>query len=383
MIKYFLSLIFLLIPLFVIFNDLISYNVVPVAVPSKKRNLENVAENKYVPTANSANNGSSSSKINNNSSKINACVFLMCRNDDIHLLSIILGKFEKQFNSKFKYPYVLLNDQPFTDDFKKQASLLTNSTMEFGLIPKEHWSLPEWIDPVMLNYSMLTNNINLAHGLDINYHHMCRYFSGFFFRHELTLKYDYYIRVDLHANFPCPIDVDPVRTLVDENKLYGFALSLHEDPWTIPTLWDKVKAYLNHTKDDYSKFNFVDQHMNKFGCQAAHCCLDRSQFYNNFEVAPFSLWRDKQFIEYFDYLDKTGGFYYERWGDAPMRSFYLITKIDRKRIRWLHEFSYGHYNLYNFPSDPVERSKCENVTDVDPWMPNVYCVELWEKVRQV
>ncbi|KIL57872.1 glycosyltransferase family 15 protein [Amanita muscaria Koide BX008] len=44
------------------------------------------------------------------------------------------------------YPYVFLNEEPFTDEFNKRVSVLTNSKMEFGVIPRDHWFQPDWID---------------------------------------------------------------------------------------------------------------------------------------------------------------------------------------------------------------------------------------------
>lgn len=35
-------------------------------------------------------------------------------------------------------------------------------------------------------------------------------------------------------------------------------------------------------------------------------------FWSNFEVGDLSLWRSEAYIKLFDYLDRSGGFYYER-----------------------------------------------------------------------
>lgn len=31
-------------------------------------------------------------------------------------------------------------------------------------------------------------------------------------------------------------------------------------------------------------------------------------------------WRSKAYSDFFDFLDSKGGFFYERWGDAPVHS---------------------------------------------------------------
>lgn len=59
-----------------------------------------------------------------------------------------LQVFEKRFNHRYDYPYVLLNDVAFTVDFKHRLSkaLPANRLIEYGQIPKEQWSYPAWID---------------------------------------------------------------------------------------------------------------------------------------------------------------------------------------------------------------------------------------------
>lgn len=68
----------------------------------------------------------------------------------------------------YQYPWVFLNEVEFTEDFKRLASLflwpsrlvfnidhlarqrrvsvLTDANVTFGVIPKDHWYQPDWID---------------------------------------------------------------------------------------------------------------------------------------------------------------------------------------------------------------------------------------------
>ena len=45
-----------------------------------------------------------------------------------------------------------------------------------------------------------------------------------------------------------------------------------------------------------------------------------NHFWSNFEIADFRFFRGQQYTDYFDLLDRSGGFFYERWGDAPVHS---------------------------------------------------------------
>lgn len=59
-----------------------------------------------------------------------------------------MTEFEAKFNRKFGYPYVFLNEQPFTEHFKITIAVLTRKKIEFGFIPPEHWHQPDFIDEI-------------------------------------------------------------------------------------------------------------------------------------------------------------------------------------------------------------------------------------------
>ena len=73
---------------------------------------------------------------------------------------------------------------------------------------------------------------------------MCRFESGFFFRHELLADYEQYWRVEPSIKLFCDVNFDPFILMKKENKKYGFTLSLYEYGETIPTLWDVTKKFM-------------------------------------------------------------------------------------------------------------------------------------------
>lgn len=69
--------------------------------------------------------------------------------DDLRAAVLILipSLLQDRFNRKYHYPYVFLNDEPFSDEFKKYTTGAASGPCSYGLVPKEHWSdTPEWID---------------------------------------------------------------------------------------------------------------------------------------------------------------------------------------------------------------------------------------------
>lgn len=96
------------------------------------------------------------------SDRANATFVFLCRNSDLPGVVSSIQQMEDRFNRRHGYPWVLLNEEPFTEEFKEYANLpclfsrmtrvcrrvrvLTDAPVHFGQIPPEHWYQPEWID---------------------------------------------------------------------------------------------------------------------------------------------------------------------------------------------------------------------------------------------
>ena len=113
--------------------------------------------------------------------RANACIFVLCRSSDLSGILSSMSTLELTFNHKYNYPYVFVNDVPFTEEFKKVVSEATNSKTEFGLIPKEHWSLQYNIDENAYAHRLQEMcNQSIIYGDSRSYRFMYRYNSRFF-----------------------------------------------------------------------------------------------------------------------------------------------------------------------------------------------------------
>ena len=196
-------------------------------------------------------------------SKVNATFVTLARNSDTWDIAKSIRHVEDRFNRKYNYDWVFLNDKPFDDEFKRVTSNLVSGKTKYGVIPKEHWSFPEWIDQdkaAKVRQEMKQKKI--IYGDSKSYRHMCRYESGFFFRHDLMMDYDWYWRVEPGIELFCDIDYDAFKYMEENGKKYSFVLSLLEYPETIPTLWDSVKGFMSkhpeHIEPDNSKSFLTD-----------------------------------------------------------------------------------------------------------------------------
>ncbi|EGN94535.1 glycosyltransferase family 15 protein [Serpula lacrymans var. lacrymans S7.3] len=256
-----------------------------------------------------------------------------------------MEQMEIKFNNKFRYPWVLLNEEPFTDDFKRRVSIVTDAPVSFGLIPHDHWFQPDWIDEskAALGRYKLTRQ-RIIYGGSVSYRNMCRFNSGFFYRHELLKQYQWYWRVEPDVSYFCDLDYDPFLFMQDNNKLYGFTISLLEWAPTIATLWGTVKDFIAQNPQYVAEGNAM-----QFLSDDAGDTYNLCHFWSNFEIANMDFWRGEAYSKYFEYLEAKGGFYYERWGDAPIHSIAVSLFAKKDQIHFFKDIGYRHSPFQHCP----------------------------------
>ena len=55
----------------------------------------------------------------NTTRRANAAFVVLARNGDLAGILESIKQMEDRFNKKYKYPYVFLNEEPFSEEFKK------------------------------------------------------------------------------------------------------------------------------------------------------------------------------------------------------------------------------------------------------------------------
>lgn len=131
-----------------------------------------------------------------------AAIVLLLREQDLIQLLPTLRNFEHRFNKNFRYPYVFLSSPdspPFSEKFRKQVAqvLPQEAAAEWGSVGEDHWSIPKWMNKEEVRSGFVDQQ---AKGVQYAgreaYHHMCRFYSGFWARHPLLAKYDWYWRLE-------------------------------------------------------------------------------------------------------------------------------------------------------------------------------------------
>ncbi|ROW02695.1 hypothetical protein VSDG_01930 [Cytospora chrysosperma] len=345
-----------------------------------------------------------------NSARINATLLALVRNEELDGMLQAMHDLERTWNHKFNYPWTFFNDVPFTEEFKKKTSAATNAETIYEIIPKEHWEMPSWINMDLYHESVkILKEQEIQYADMVSYHQMCRWNSGLFYKHPALANTQFYWRVEPKVHFFCDIDYDVFRFMQDNNKTYGFTINLYDAPESIPTLWPETQKFLAHHPEymvENSAINWlVDKARRPDHFEKANG-YSTCHFWSNFEIGDMNFWRSQAYEDYFNHLDRAGGFFYERWGDAPVHSIALGLFEDKNRIHWyveplfdrywvvelsllieswypacrFRDIGYQHIPFFNCPNSP----KCKGCvtgrfTDGEAWLNREDCRPNWFK----
>ena len=95
-----------------------------------------------------------------------------------------------------------------------------------------------------------------------------------------------------------------------------------------------------------------------------------NQVWSNFELADLDFYRSPPYTTFFNFLDRTGNFYYERWGDAPIHSIAAALFLPSSQIHFFEEIGYRHEPFHHCPKGKPHRlgaCKCKFVDNMGKW----------------
>ncbi|KAH3667794.1 hypothetical protein WICMUC_005194 [Wickerhamomyces mucosus] len=74
-------------------------------------------------------------------------------------------------------------------------------------------------------------------------------------------------------------------------------------------------------------------------------------FWSNFEIARVDLWDNNLYESYFKFLEDNGGFFKERWGDAPIHSIAVAFLLNIEEIHYFRDIGYKHSTIGHCPAN--------------------------------
>ena len=114
---------------------------------------------------------------------------------------------------------------------------------------------------------------------------------------------------------------------------YGFVKVYRELPMWTTGLWDAANEYINVASVKTEFYNKWPRN---------------NMYYNNFEISRLSLWLSGDYQRFINYIDRLGGIYYHRWGDAPIKSIAVAMFVPRRRTHHFNDIGY-HHQFFHHP----------------------------------
>ncbi|KAF2643982.1 glycosyl transferase [Massarina eburnea CBS 473.64] len=326
-----------------------------------------------------------------NGPRANAAFVVLARNSELDGVLQSIKSIERHFNRWFHYPYVFLNDGDFNKTFIETVENHTSAKVEWGKITPDMWGFPDWVDPAVAQEGIRKQgDAAIMYGGMESYHHMCRFYSGYFYKHELLQKYEWYWRLEPEIKYFCDITYDPFIHMQRNKKTYGFTIAVKELRETVPNIFRYASAYkrMNNItsqglwemfieKPDKEKEAEKEEAKEKEQLPLPQEILDSEpgssalpkihpeamegenynmcHFWSNFEIARLDWFRSKEYQDFFDMMDKSGGFWMERWGDAPIHSLAAGALLGPDDIHYFRDFGYRHTTIQHCPANAPAR----------------------------
>lgn len=302
-------------------------------------------------------------KIANTYTRENATFLVLCRNYEVFELLESIQSIQDRFNHRYSYDWVFLNDKAFDGRFMYTVSqYIPHGKLSFGQILPEHWGYPNWVNQTYAaEQRMRLVEEDVVYADSQSYRHMCRFYLGFFYKHPLVAQYQYYWRVEPGIKLYCDVMYDVFQFMKTNDKKYGFVMSMFEYEKTVRSLWGHFKAFTARRNDTTSQHGeLIDFVQNDNTAKSYNLC----HFWSNFEIADLSIFNNPEYQAFFDYLDATGGFFYERWGDAPVHSLAILWFLTKRDLWWFGDIGYYHPPYLQCPQSL--KMRLDNRCSCDP-----------------
>ncbi|KAK4102518.1 glycosyltransferase family 15 protein [Parathielavia hyrcaniae] len=300
-----------------------------------------------------------------------AALVMLARNSELDEARKTIQNIEAQFNQWFNYPVVFLNNEPWDPAFVRELNASVSGQAIFDTIPAKDWFFPPGVSPDKARESMAQQAASGVYkgGLE-SYHHMCRFYSGAFYTQPALAPYKWYWRLEPGVRYTCAVTYDPFAAMASHGKTYGYTVALWEEPATCPSLFREVDAYreANHlpaTPHFNTLLETADRpwyqrpwpvrkllgllgrpHTSRAGERWNLC-----HYWSNFEIASLDFFRGAAYQSLFAHLDRRGGFYAERWGDAPVHSLAVHLLLPPAQLHHFSDFGYHHHPFWQCPGN--------------------------------
>lgn len=269
-----------------------------------------------------------------------ASVVFLARRGDIPGFIGTLKELHQKFLQRFPYPVTIFHEDILGED---QQRLRNAAPIEMHF-ERISWCLPTAMTPFEKNIPKYITQ------RPISYRHMCRFFFVKLFQHPALAQYKFYMRLDTHSKILGPIEFDIFSWMEQNNKKYGFNI--------VNTEVTECKYGLDQILE-----TFLDQAGLSTCVHAQPLYKDFTtkgiglHFWNNFEVVDLAHMARPVARSFADMIDRSGGLYLYRWGDAVLRTLSVGAFSEHSEVVYLKSVGYRHDTRWTC-GDPENSTSC-------------------------
>lgn len=246
--------------------------------------------------------------------KPKAFAYYLVQSDRVALFLRSLKSFDLHFNDVHHYPLVVYHE----DLSVSSLNLIRSSSKSDIYFQTVRFEVPDFLP---------RNLTQLSCPWNIGYRHMCRFHAMLVYNQPIIDGFEYVWRLDDDSNILQTINYDIFEYMERNGLQYGYISIQWEYPPCVVNLWKSAVDYINRLS--ISPTFFSQWRRNKI-------------YYNNFEVSRLSLWLSDDYQNYIDYIDRLGGIYYHRWGDAPIKTIAVSIFLPRNETHQFKDIVYSH-----------------------------------------
>lgn len=186
----------------------------------------------------------------------------------------------------------------------------------------------------------------------IGYRHMLRFYALMLASHPALAPYQYMMRMDCDSLLVSPLENNPFTTLAKRNALYGYVMLWRDTPELIRGL-DRLASTFRHDHclPETTLWKLIVPRGRVY---------NGVQFWNNLEAMRLDWLRSPLYLDWVYRIDLSGIMYYDRIGDAPIRTLAAAMLLNTEQIHLFDDISYQHQDQFcctldvptDVPSDP-------------------------------
>jgi mannosyltransferase len=151
-------------------------------------------------------------------------------------------------------------------------------------------------------------------------------------------RYKWYWRVEPDVEFSCAMTYDPFVQMEKHGKVYGYTVALWEVDNTVPTLFRAVSDFKEAKRirttnlwRSMVKPSWIPRPIRAMWSSEPWRDAEGDEwnlchYWSNFEIADLDFYRSKEYREFFEFLDRRGGFYFERVSKIFTQALYSACR---------------------------------------------------------